>query len=252
MISVQGLSHHIGKSMIFNEIDVNIAKGGVTALIGPNGAGKSTLLNLIARQVPVQTGRVMLDGAEIAQMGHRDLALRMAVVAQDVGVASRLRIRNLVGFGRWPHAQGRPTPQDAEFVERALVQFDLTPFSERFLDEVSGGQRQRAFLAMAYAQDTDWLLLDEPLNNLDLRYARDLMAELHILARDAGKSIVIVLHDLNYAISWADRIIAMKNGRIAFEGDTAKVATSTVLSDLYDTEVIIDDTGATPFVRHHG
>lgn len=176
----------------------------------------------------------------------------MAVVAQEVGVASRLRIRDLVGFGRWPHAQGRPTLQDAEVVDRALVKFDMTVFADRFLDEVSGGQRQRAFLAMAYAQDTDWLLLDEPLNNLDLRYARDLMVELHTLARDAGKSIVIVLHDLNYAISWADRIIAMKNGRIAFEGDTARLATSTALSDLYDTEVIVDTSGATPFVRHHG
>jgi iron complex transport system ATP-binding protein len=251
MISVRGLSHEIGNAAILNDIDVDIPKGGVTALIGPNGAGKSTLLNLVARQQPVQTGRVVLDGQDIAQMKHRDLALRMAVVAQNVGVASRLRIRDLVGFGRWPHAQGRPTPQDGELVECAIVQFDLTTFADRFLDEVSGGQRQRAFLAMAYAQDTDWLLLDEPLNNLDLRYARDLMAELHTLAHNEGKSIVIVLHDLNYAISWADRIIAMKQGRIVFEGDTMAVATSAALSDLYDTEVIVDNSGASPFIRHH-
>lgn len=251
MINVQGLTHHIGNSAILNEINVDIPKGGVTALIGPNGAGKSTLLNLIARQDPTQSGRILLDDQDLAQMDHRDLALRVAVVAQDVGVASRLRIRDLVGFGRWPHAQGRPTPKDAEFVTRALVQFDLTDFADRFLDEVSGGQRQRAFLAMAYAQDTDWLLLDEPLNNLDLRYARELMAELSTLAKIAGKSIVIVLHDLNYAISWADRIIAMKGGQIAFEGETETVATSAALSDLYDTKVTVDRSQETPFIRHH-
>lgn len=251
MISVTGLTHAIGKAQVLEDINVDIPKGGVTALIGPNGAGKSTLLNLVARQDIVQTGQVTLDDEDIGLIDHRALALRLAVVAQDVGVASRLRIRDLVGLSRWPHSRGRPTPQDAERVEQALDQFDLTHLASRFLDEVSGGQRQRAFVAMAYAQDTDWLLLDEPLNNLDLRYARALMSELHGLAHTQDKSIVIVLHDLNYAISWADRIIAMKNGRVAFEGATKDVVTSQALSDLYETPVFVDRTGDKPFIRHH-
>ncbi len=251
MISVNGLSHTIGPAKILDDINLQIAPGGVTALIGPNGAGKSTLLSVVSRQVPAQSGEVSLDGADMKRIDHAALALRMAVVAQDVGVASRLRIRDLVGFGRWPHAKGKPSPKDADIVAQALAQFDLTALADRFLDEVSGGQRQRAFVAMAYAQDTDWLLLDEPLNNLDLRHARRLMSELRNLAQNAGKSILIVLHDLNYAISWADHIIALKDGRVAFAGETQDVMTSRTLSALYETDVSVMAKDGKTFVWHH-
>jgi len=251
MMIVSGLSHHIGETQILKEIDVVIPKGGVTALIGPNGAGKSTLFNVLSRQDNLQEGAITLDEQDLRDMDHADLALRMAVVAQDVGVASRLRIKDLIGFGRWPHAKGAPTLDDLAWVARALEQFDLSALADRFLDEVSGGQRQRAFVAMAYAQDTDWLLLDEPLNNLDLRYARALMSELQGLTRDAGKSVVIILHDLNYAMAWADHVVAMKGGQIVFAGPTHEVMTSHALSALYDTPVSVVRDGATAFVQHH-
>lgn len=252
MITVSGLSHQIGGASILKDIDTAIPKGGVTALIGPNGAGKSTLFSLLSRKDPLQTGTVTLDGVDMAAMDHADLALRMAVVAQDVGVASRLRIKDLIGFGRWPHAKGSPTPDDVAWIDRALHQFDLTALADRFLDEVSGGQRQRAFVAMAYAQDTDWLLLDEPLNNLDLRYAHELMSALQGLTRTAGKSVVIILHDLNYAMTWADSVIAMKDGQIVFAGGADEVMTSEALSALYDTNIAVVREGGKTFVWHHG
>lgn len=251
MIEVAKLGHRIGKSQILRDISVTLPAGQITALIGPNGAGKSTLLNLIARQEPVQAGQIQIDGADLSTIAHRDLALRLAVVAQSVGVASRLRVRELVHFGRWPHHQGRAGPEDQARVARALEDFDLTDLAERFLDEISGGQRQRAFVAMADCQDTAWLLLDEPLNNLDLRHATRLMTHLDGLAR-TGKGVVIVVHDLNYALTWADHLVALADGAVAFAGPTREVARAAALSRLYDTEVRLDWTEDGPLVRHHG
>ncbi len=251
MIDISGVSYAIGKAQILKDVSLHIPCGQITALIGPNGAGKSTLLNLMSGQEPLQTGTVSVDALHIGQTRPRDLALKMAVVAQHVGVASRLRVRDLISFGRWPHNQGRPTAADHTMIAQALDRFDLNALADRFLDEVSGGQRQRAFVAMAYAQDTDWLLLDEPLNNLDLRHASRLMAELHRLAREQDKSIVIVLHDLNYAVAWADHVVAMKNGALAFEGATQKVTNAENLSALYDTDVRLVQTEDEVFVAHH-
>jgi iron complex transport system ATP-binding protein len=251
MIDISGISYAIGKSQILKDVTLNIPRGQITALIGPNGAGKSSLLNLMSGQELLQTGKITVDGLPIDKAPSRDLALKMAVLAQQVGVASRLRIKDLIGFGRWPHNQGRPTEADHAMIAQAMTRFDLDKLADRFLDEVSGGQRQRAFVAMAYAQDTDWLLLDEPLNNLDLRYARSLMAELHRLAYKKSKSIVIVLHDLNYAMAWANHIVAIKNGAVAFSGVTQDVATARSLSTLYDTDLRLIRNGQDVFVAHH-
>lgn len=251
MIDVSGINYAIGKAPILHDVSLQIPRGQITALIGPNGAGKSSFLNLIAGQEALQSGIVSVDEMQIGQTPPRDLALKMAVVAQHVGVASRLRIKDLIGFGRWPHNQGRPTQADRMMIAQAMARFDLDTLADRFLDEVSGGQRQRAFVAMAYAQDTDWLLLDEPLNNLDLRHASRLMAELHRLTREQGKSIVIVLHDLNYAVAWADHVVAMKGGAVAFAGATSEVATAERLTALYDTDVRLIRTGDDVFVAHH-
>lgn len=251
MIAVSTLSHSLANRLILNDISVDIPKGKITALIGPNGAGKSTLMHLIARQNPVQAGVITLDEHDIAQTASAEMALRMAVVAQEVGVASRLRVRDLVAFGRWPQHQGRPTETDKIAVEKALEEFHLLDLSDRFLDEISGGQRQRAFVAMAYVQDTDWLLLDEPLNNLDIRYAKSLMAQLRKMVEEKNKSIVIVIHDLNYALANADYFIAVKEGKVVFAGETSDVATSESLSDLYDAEVNIIESDGKRFAFHH-
>lgn len=251
MIDIQNVSYKIGNAQILSDISAQIPKGKLTALIGPNGAGKSTLLRLIGRLEPLQSGTVIIDGQDLRQTPTEELALKMAVMGQQTQIASRLRLRELVRFGRWPHHRGRPTSEDHQEVETALSAFDLQSLATRFLDEVSGGQAQRAHLAMTFAQSTDWLLLDEPLNNLDMAHSRALMARLAELVRSTGKSVVTVVHEVNYAAAWADHIIALKDGRIEAQGAAEDVLTERQLSSLYDTPVCICSHNGRPLVLHH-
>ncbi|MBV0892612.1 ATP-binding cassette domain-containing protein [Paracoccus sp. Z118] len=251
MIRINGLSHHIGAAPILHDIDLTLPRGKLVALIGPNGAGKSTLLRLVARLEPVQQGRIEIDGLDLSTTPTERLALAMAVMGQQTHIASRLRVAELVGFGRWPHHHGRPRPADRAAVRQALAAFDLEPLAHRFLDEVSGGQAQRAHLAMTFAQGTDWLLLDEPLNNLDMAHSRTLMARLADLVRGSGRSVVTVVHEVNYAAAWADHIVAMKDGRIVAEGPPETVLTEPVLSALYDTPIEVSRHDDRPLVLHH-
>ena len=251
MIRINGLTHRIGATPILHDIDLTLPRGKLIALIGPNGAGKSTLLRLVARLEPLQAGRIEIDGLDLATTRTERLALAMAVMGQQTHVASRLRVAELVGFGRWPHHHGRPRAADREAVEQALEAFGLTPLRHRFLDEISGGQAQRAHLAMTFAQGTDWLLLDEPLNNLDMAHSRTLMARLADLVGARGRSVLTVVHEVNYAAAWADHIIAMKDGRIVAEGAPETVLTEPVLSALYDTPIEVSRHDDRPLVLHH-
>ncbi|WP_339107506.1 ATP-binding cassette domain-containing protein [Thioclava sp. GXIMD4216] len=250
MIRVENLSYQIDGNAILSDVCCTIPSGQVTALIGPNGAGKSSLLKLLGRIETLQTGRVQINGLDLAQTHSGRLARELSFMSQNLAVASRLRVRELVAFGRWPHCHGRPGPKDLEICETALRNFDLLGLADRFLDELSGGQAQRAHLAMTFAQDTPWMLLDEPLNNLDMAHARALMRRLSDL-RDAGRSVVIVLHDLNHAAAWADHLIAMKNGRIVAEGDADEVITPQTLAALYETDVQVLRYADRPLVLHH-
>jgi len=251
MIEVRDLNYRVGAAPILNDISLSLPEGSLTALIGPNGAGKSTLLRLMARLEPLQSGRIIVDGLDLATTPTDAVARTLAIMGQQNSVASRLRVRELVGFGRWPHHQGRPRADDREAVEVALDAFGLQPFAGRFLDELSGGQVQRAFLAMTFAQDTFWMLLDEPLNNLDVAHARALMARLAQLVQNTGRSVVAVVHEVNYAAAWADHVVAMKNGRIVAQGAAEQVLTEALLSDLYDTPVEVSRHDGRPLVLHH-
>lgn len=237
MIKIDGVSLAYGETMILSDISVTIPKGGVTALIGPNGAGKSSLLALVARLQPLQSGTITMDGLSVASTPGKVLAKKMAILRQDNHVGSRLTVRELVGFGRFPHSRGHLTMEDRAIIEEALTLFDLADMSGRFLETLSGGQRQRALVAMAYCQDTDYLLLDEPLNNLDMYFARDLMRSLRRIADERGKTIVIVLHDINYAGSFADRILAMRNGRIVVDGSPDELITTDMLKTIYGFDI---------------
>ncbi len=250
MIRVEGVSHRIGKAAILDGIGLSLPKGKVTALIGPNGAGKSTLLSLIGRLMPVQAGRITVDGADVARTDTRELAKRLAILSQSNQTGSRLRVAELVAFGRWPHHQGRPGPEDAAKVDAALEAMDLAALSHRFLDELSGGQRQRAFLAMTLAQGADWLLLDEPLAALDMAHARAVMRRL-VGLREAGHSVVVVLHEINHAAAWADHVVAMKAGRVVAEGPPAEICTAGTLGALYDMDLRVTEIDGRPLVLHH-
>src|SRR5690606_34998381 len=177
-VRAEGVTKCYGRSLVVDDVHLDLPLGGVTALIGPNGAGKSTLLSIVGRLLGADAGRVSVAGLDVATTRGDELAKRLAVLRQDNHLDIRLTVRDLVTFGRYPHSKGRPTAEDLEHVERALAYLDLTELADRFLDQLSGGQRQRAFVAMVLCQDTDVILLDEPLNNLDLRHAVAMMGRL--------------------------------------------------------------------------
>lgn len=250
MIRIENVSFRHRTAPILSDITLTIPKGGVVALIGPNGAGKSTLLSLMARLQPLQAGTIEIDGLPVEGTPGRELARVVAILRQDTTVASRLTVRELVGFGRFPHGRGRLTGTDRAIIEAALARFDLTDLADRFIETLSGGQRQRALVAMAFAQDTGYLLLDEPLNNLDMYYARELMRALRTIADRDGKTIVVVLHDINHASVHADRIVAMKEGRVVADGAPAETLTPDILEAVFGFRMRVEMKDGKPLVLH--
>ncbi|MCB5198629.1 ATP-binding cassette domain-containing protein [Loktanella sp. TSTF-M6] len=250
MIRIENMSVARQGIKTLSDINLGFGEGGVTALIGPNGAGKSTLLHAMSGLLPLASGRVTIAGQDIARATAQVRARTVALLTQSEHVTARLTVADLVTFGRWPHHRGRPGPADHAAVAQALDLFALTDLAQRQIDRLSGGQRQRAFVAMAYAQGTPWMLLDEPLAALDPRHARDLMERLHALSRPGPRqrSVVIVLHDLNTAARYADRIVALKDGRIARTGPKVIALTSAMLSDLFDTRMAVDAVNGHPVV----
>jgi iron complex transport system ATP-binding protein len=240
MIRINGVSKSYGTTLVVDNVTLTLPKGGITSIIGPNGAGKSTLLGMVSRLLPIDAGTVTVDGLDVTRAPSEELARRLAILRQDNHIAARLTVCDLVAFGRFPHSKGRPTLEDKRHVDEALAFLDLTELGDRFLDELSGGQRQRAFVAMVLCQDTDYVLLDEPLNNLDVRHAVGMMKQLRRAARELGKTIVVVLHDINFASVYSDRIVCMKDGRVVHEGPPDEIVTSEVLGGVYDLPVHVE------------
>ncbi|MGE0283379.1 MAG: ABC transporter ATP-binding protein [Rhizobiaceae bacterium] len=251
MIEIADVTHKLGGVVVLDDISLTLPAGGVTALIGPNGAGKSTLLSLVARLQPLQRGQIRVAGLAVDSTPGRDLARVMAILRQDTGPATRLRVEELVSFGRFPHSQGRLTSEDRHIILATMERFDLTDLAGRFLDTLSGGQRQRAWVAMVFCQGTDYVLLDEPLNNLDLYHARSLMQTLTRVATESGRTVVVVLHDVNHAAAYADRVVAMKSGRIVAAGPTNDVLTPAILEDVYGFRMDVVVIGGRRLVLHH-
>lgn len=242
MIEITSVSLDREGQRVLKGINLTLPRGGLAALVGPNGAGKSTLLSLTARLLSLQKGAITIDGLPVASTPGKVLAKKLAILRQDSGSPPRVSVREMVGFGRFPHSGGRMTAQDRAMVEEALARFELCDLASRSLDRLSGGQRQRVMVAMTYAQGTDYILLDEPLNNLDMYHARQLMLELRRLADDTGRTIIIVLHDINHASASADRIIAMKRGRIAADGTPDTIMRTDVLEAIYGVAMPVVET----------
>ena len=239
MIEAEHLTKRYDRALVVDGVSLSLPAGGVTAIIGPNGAGKSTLLSMIARLLPMDGGRVLVDGLDVTRTKGDELAKRLAILRQENGLSVRLTVGGLVGFGRFPHSKGRMRAADHAKVAEAISYLDLSELAERYLDELSGGQRQRAFVAMVLAQDTGTILLDEPLNNLDIRHAVAMMRLIRRAADELGKTIVVVLHDINFASAYADRIVAMCDGKVAHEGPVAAVITEEVVEAVFGRPVMI-------------
>ena len=219
MIQMSDVSKKYGDKFVVSDIDLPISEGKLTAFIGPNGAGKSTLLAMMSRLIPKDTGEIYLDKQEVKTWKQSAFSQKIALLKQANGVQLKLTVRELVNFGRFPYSKGRLKSADHEKVTEALEQLGLTEMAEEYIDTLSGGQLQRAYIAMILAQDTDYILLDEPLNNLDMNYAVQMMQILKRLVDELGKTILIVLHDINFAASYADEIVAMKGGKLYAHGE---------------------------------
>ncbi|WP_427870597.1 ABC transporter ATP-binding protein [Leucobacter luti] len=237
MIELSAIEKHYAGRRVLGPVDLAIDEGGVTALIGPNGAGKSTLLTIIGRLLEPDSGRVVVGGLDVRAAKPRDLAKVVSILKQENHFVARLTVRQLVTFGRFPHSAGRITEADRRAIHAAIAFLDLAGMEERFIDELSGGQRQRAFVAMVLAQDTDYVLLDEPLTGLDMRHAVSMMGQVRAAADALGKTIILVIHDVNFAAAYADRIVALADGRIVASGTPAEIITSEVLERVFETPV---------------
>ena len=234
MITVSGLSKKYNDKYVVSNVDALFPLGKVTSIIGPNGAGKSTLLSMVSRLTESDAGQVMIADKPLNQWDSASLAKRLSVLRQSNNINMRFTVRELVAFGRFPYSQGRLTKEDNSFIDRAMINLDITHLQDRYIDQLSGGQRQMAFIAMVVAQDTDYVFLDEPLNNLDIKHSVDIMKTLKKLAKKHHKAVVIVIHDINFASCYSDNIIAMKQGQLIKSGTVSEVIQEQVLSEIYE------------------
>lgn len=236
-MEIEKVSKQYGKKSVVTEVDLPITEGKMTAFIGPNGAGKSTLLSMMSRLIEKDGGEIYIDGDEVKTWKQTELAKKLSILKQANSVSLKITVRELVAFGRFPYSKGRLSATDNAKIDEALAYLGLNELQAEAIDTLSGGQLQRAYIAMVFAQDTDYILLDEPLNNLDMNYAVQMMQTLRRLVDEHGKTVVIVLHDINFAASYADEIVAMKDGKIFRRGLTDEVIQKEVLDSLYEMNV---------------
>ena len=237
MITLSSVLRRYTSEVAIGPVDLEIQHGGITALVGPNGAGKSTLLTMIGRLMGMDAGTITVAGLDVTKTPSKELAKTISILRQENHFVTRLTVRQLVGFGRFPHSNGRLTVEDERIISRSIDFLNLEELESRFLDELSGGQRQRAYVAMVLAQDTEYVLLDEPLNNLDMQHSVQMMKHLHRAARELGKTIVIVLHDINFAGHYADHICALKKGEVVALGTPEEIMVPETLSAIFNTPI---------------
>jgi iron complex transport system ATP-binding protein len=234
MIEVKDIVHQYGVNPTLRGVSLSFADQKITGIIGANGAGKSTLLSIISRLIRAQSGDVILDGENLKNIKNSDIARKLAILKQFNHINLKLTIRELVSLGRFPHSKGRITEEDTVKINESIAYLELKDIEHKYIDELSGGQKQRAFLAMILAQDTKYILLDEPLNNLDLRYSIEMMVILKRMVKDYQKTIILVLHDINFAAAYCDQIVAMKDGNIIKVGDAKSVIEKSVIDVVFN------------------
>jgi iron complex transport system ATP-binding protein len=238
--------------VVVRDLDLQLTEGSFTAIVGPNGCGKSTLLRALGRLMRPTGGQVLLDGQAIARTPTREVAKVLGLLPQSPIAPDGLSVADLVARGRHPHQSWlRQWSRDDEaVVAEALRWTDMAELADRPVDELSGGQRQRAWISMALAQGTDLLLLDEPTTYLDLSHQIDVLELVGRLHAERGRTVVVVLHDLNLAARYAQRLVAMKNGVLVSSGRAEEVLTEQLLADVFDLEarVLPDPVSGTPMV----
>ncbi|WP_433666171.1 ABC transporter ATP-binding protein [Nocardia sp. CA-136227] len=251
-LAAESLTLGYGERIIVDGLSVDIEPGLITTVIGPNGCGKSTLLRSLGRLLRPKAGRVLLDGKAIATMKTKDIARVVGMLPQTPVAPEGLTVADLVARGRHPHQSWlrQWSADDETEVLAALEQTGIADLAGRTLDELSGGQRQRAWISMALAQGTDILLLDEPTTYLDLTHALEVLDLVDRLHDDLGRTVVMVLHDLNLAIRYSDRLIVMRDGRIEAQGAPTDIINAELLLDVFNlrAEVLEDPVSGRPMI----
>lgn len=241
MIEIHNVSKSYGYKNVVDKVSTTIEKGKITSFIGPNGAGKSTLLSIISRLIPKKEGEVIIDGTPLEDWKNGELARKISILKQSNHINIKLTIRELVSFGRFPYSQGNLTKEDEKYIDEAIDYMKLRDIQHKYLDQLSGGQRQRAYIAMVIAQNTEYILLDEPLNNLDMKHSVEIMKILRNLVDELNKTVAIVIHDINFASCYSDKIVALKNGKLVEEGCTDKIINKESLTEIYEMDFDVTD-----------
>ncbi len=236
MIEIKGLGKKYRSKYVVKDVTTEFPDGKITCIIGPNGAGKSTLLSMMSRLSAPDEGEVFIDGKSIKEWDKQELSKTLAILKQENNTNIRLTVYELVSFGRFPHSQGKLTVEDIRYIDEAIEYMNLEEFKDKYLDELSGGQRQRAYIAMVIAQNTKYILLDEPLNNLDMKNAVQMMRTFEKMVKDLNKTIIIVMHDINFTSVYSDYILAMKNGRLEHMDSCENIIVKDKLENLYEME----------------
>lgn len=239
MIEILNVEKKYSDEVKIGPLNIQIPKAGLTSLIGPNGAGKSTALLMIGRLLNLDEGQIKVASLNVSQSKSEDLAKILTILRQENHFVTRLTVRQLAGFGRFPYSKGRLTKEDEMIISKYIDFLDLGDLENRYLDELSGGQRQRAYVAMVLCQETEYVLLDEPLNNLDVARSVQMMKHLRHAANEFGRTILTVIHDINFAAQYSDRICAMKNGQIAAFGAVEDIMKPELLTDIFETDINI-------------
>ncbi|WP_243859046.1 ABC transporter ATP-binding protein [Actinomyces sp. ZJ308] len=250
-LAARGATIAYERHVVSRDLDVDIPAGVFTAIVGPNACGKSTLLRTLARLHRPARGAVLLDGADIAGLGTKEVARRVGLLPQSAVVPGGMLVRDLVARGRFPH-QGlfrQWSPQDRDAVEEAMEMVGVTELAARPVDELSGGQRQRVWIALALAQGTETILLDEPTTFLDLAHQVDILQLCRRLNAD-GRTVVAVLHDLNQAARCAEHMIVMHAGRVRVTGSPSRILTADLIEEVFGLAAVIapDPVAGTPMV----
>ena len=241
MIEVRNIVKKYEDKKVVDDVTLKIEKGKIISFIGPNGAGKSTLLSIITRIINKDEGEVFIEGKKIEEWDKKELSKKIAILKQSNNINIRLTIKELVSFGRFPYCEGRLKEEDEKYVSEAIEYMHLTDIQNKYLDELSGGQRQRAYIAMVIAQGTEYIFLDEPLNNLDMNNSVKMMKVLRNLCNELGKTIILVMHDINFTSCYSDYIVALKDGKIAKEGKVGEIINENTLKEIYEMDFNVQE-----------
>ena len=241
-INVQGITVQYGSFMVYSNLNVTINKSdGLLSIIGPNGSGKSTLLSCIAGLKKVDKGIITVENKDINNYKPHELAKVLAFLKQFNSFNINITVKDLLALGRYPYSKDDLTKEDYEVIDYYMDCINIRHYRDEYISELSGGQRQRVLIAMMLIQQTPWILLDEPLNNLDMKHSVQIMKMLRRITDELGKTVVIVIHDINFASCYSDEIIALQDGEIAVTGTVNEIMQAATLSKLYDMDFNVQE-----------